>query len=72
MPRFTRMAEPRYTSVDGDSLPIGTAARLLGVSIDTLRRWESEGKITGRRTAGGQRRFPQSEIDRLLGVEVDG
>lgn len=64
--------EPRHTSLDEDLLPIGTAARMLGVSIDTVRRWEDTGKITGRRTAGGQRRFPRSEIDRLLGVEVDG
>lgn len=47
-------------------LPIGTAARLLGVSVDTVRRWERDGKIKGRRTMGGQRRFPRAEIDRLI------
>lgn len=65
------MDVPSNSSV-GELLPIGPTARILGVSVDTIRRWESEGKIKGRRTAGGQRRFPQSEIDRLLGVEVDG
>jgi excisionase family DNA binding protein len=64
--------EPRHTSADEELLPIGTAARLLGVSVDTVRRWADDGKIKGQRTAGGQRRFPRSEIDRLLGVEVDG
>ena len=60
------MAEPRDISVEGELLPIGRAAFLLGVSVDTLRRWESDGKIKGRRTVGGQRRFPTSEIERLL------
>lgn len=40
-------------------------ARLLGVSVPTIRRWESDGKITGSRTVGGQRRFARSEIARL-------
>lgn len=46
-------------------LSIGEVARKLGVSVDTIRRWESEGKITGTRTAGGQRRFAANEIARL-------
>lgn len=45
-------------------VPIGEAARQLGVSVDTIRRWEREGKITSSRTLGGQRRFTSSEIDR--------
>ena len=58
-----------HTPDDADRLlPIGEAARSLGVSLDTIRRWEREGKIVGIRTPGGQRRFPRSEIDRLLGA----
>src|SRR5438477_333440 len=34
---------------------VGRAAELLGVSIDTLRRWEVSGKLRVRRSAGGQR-----------------
>ena len=60
------MDQPRYSS-ESELLPIGTAARLLGVSVDTIRRWESAGQITSQRTPGGQRRFPRSEIDRLRG-----
>ncbi len=44
---------------------IGEAARILGVSVDTIRRWEAEGKIVGTRTPGGTRQFDPAEIDRV-------
>lgn len=50
---------------------IGQAAQRLGVAIDTLRRWEREGKITAIRSAGGMRLFPITEIDRLLAHTTD-
>src|SRR5258708_5491219 len=34
---------------------IGQAAKILGVSIDTLRRWEKAGKVSTVRTPGGTR-----------------
>lgn len=43
-------------------ISIGKAAKLLGVSKDTLRRWEKEGKITSQRTLKGHRRYSQAEI----------
>lgn len=48
-----------------DLLPVGDVARMLGVSVPTIRRWEAEGKISGTRTLGGQRRFARSEIERV-------
>jgi molybdopterin-binding protein len=45
---------------------IGEAANLLGVRVETLRRWEREGRIESSRTAGGQRRVSASEVARLL------
>ena len=36
-------------------LTISEAAKLKGVSVSTLRRWESEGKLIPDRTANGQR-----------------
>lgn len=45
---------------------IGEAANLLGVRVETLRRWEREGKIESSRTAGGQRRISAWEVARLL------
>jgi excisionase family DNA binding protein len=37
-------------------------ARQLGVSADTLRRWENEGRIESTRTVGGQRRYRESAL----------
>ena len=45
---------------------IGEAAAVLGVRVETLRRWESEGTLTTTRTAGGQRLVPAAEVARLL------
>ncbi len=49
-----------------DGLRIGQAASLLGVSVDTLRRWEDDGRIQLTRTDGGQRLVPLPEVQRLL------
>jgi molybdopterin-binding protein len=46
---------------------IGRAAELLGVRVETLRRWERDGKLATVRTSGGQRLVPESEVARLLG-----
>jgi molybdopterin-binding protein len=45
---------------------IGEAAAALGVRVETLRRWERDGKLTTTRTAGGQRHVPAAELARLL------
>jgi len=46
--------------------PIGEASRLLGVSPDTLRRWEKQGKITCFRTAGNRRRYSKEALLSML------
>jgi molybdopterin-binding protein len=46
-------------------LPAGEAARRLGISLDTLRRWDREGRIRTRRDAANRRLVPASEIERL-------
>ena len=43
-------------------LSIKEASEFLGVSIDTLRRWERTGKITSLRTEGGHRRYEKKEL----------
>lgn len=47
-------------------LRIGQAAELLGVTVDTLRRWEADGRLALERTDGGQRLVPIAEVSRLL------
>jgi molybdopterin-binding protein len=49
-----------------DAMRIGEAAETLGVRVETLRRWEREGKLTTTRTSGGQRLVPAAEVSRLL------
>ena len=44
-------------------LNIGEAARYLGISIDTLRRWDKNGKLPARRSEGGHRFYSQTDID---------
>jgi len=47
-------------------LRVGQAAEILGVTVDTLRRWESEGRLALRRSGGRQRLVPLAEVTRLL------
>ena len=47
------------------NLSIGEAAKILKISINTLRRWEASGKITSAHTSGGQRRY---SLDSLKGI----
>lgn len=44
---------------------LGDAARAIGVSADTLRRWERAGKLRTERDAANRRRVPLAEIERL-------
>jgi molybdopterin-binding protein len=49
-------------------LTIGEAARALGVSADTLRRWDRAGKLRTTRDERNRRRVPPAELDRLRSV----
>jgi molybdopterin-binding protein len=46
------------------------AARALGISLDTLRRWDRAGKIRVRRDAANRRVVAASEVERLKGPEA--
>jgi molybdopterin-binding protein len=48
-----------------DAVRIGAAATALGVSIDTLRRWERAGRVSFERR-GGQRYMSATELAELL------
>ncbi len=56
------------SAASAHTMRIGQAAALLGVSVDTLRRWEDDGALAVRRSPGGQRLIPVDEVRRLLGV----
>jgi molybdopterin-binding protein len=43
------------------------AARTLGISLDTLRRWDSQGRIKTRRDSSNRRIVSAKEIERLGG-----
>ena len=45
------------------------AARALGISLDTLRRWDRAGRIETERDSANRRLVPASEVARLRGVE---
>src|SRR5512145_2795297 len=53
------MPKQRYTGAE--------AARALGISLDTLRRWDQAGKIRVERDAANRRVVPASEVERLRG-----
>ena len=46
-------------------LTLGEAAREIGVSVDTLRRWERAGKVRAVRDEHNRRRVPRREVQRL-------
>ena len=44
----------------------GEAAEMLGVSVDTVRRWADSGRLPTRRSAGGQRVIDGADLARFL------
>lgn len=56
----------RVVKIHRMKVGIGQAAAELGVSRDTLRRWEAAGKITVERTPSGHRRYDLAELRGLV------
>lgn len=57
------------THPDNDSQLVFTssqAARYVGVSLATIRRWTDAGHISCYRTPGGQRRFSRDQLDDFM------
>jgi molybdopterin-binding protein len=52
---------------DDRTMRIGQAAELLGVSVETIRRWEVDGRLSTTRSVGGQRLVLIADVSRLLG-----
>ena len=55
------MAQREYTASE--------AARALGISLDTLRRWDRQGRIRVRRDSANRRVVSAREVERLRGGE---
>ena len=53
------------------TLSAAEAARALGISVDTLRRWDRAGKLRVERDSANRRVVPVAEIDRLRGPVGD-
>jgi putative resolvase len=51
-------------------LNLREAANMLGVHVDTLRRWDDEGRLVAERTLGNHRRYKLSVIEALQGQGV--
>jgi molybdopterin-binding protein len=49
-----------------DYVRIGEAAEMLGVSVETVRRWHAGGRLGGSRTSGGQRLVAVADVQRVL------
>lgn len=60
------MAESTRGEEPAPALRVGQAAEMLQVSVETLRRWEAEGRLRLERSSGGQRLVPIREVTRLL------
>ena len=46
---------------------VSEAASALGISVDTLRRWDRQGRIKAERDPSNRRIIPAAEIERLRG-----
>src|ERR671918_2027124 len=46
-------------------LSLGDAARAIGVSVDTLRRWDRAGRLETTRDERNRRLVPRREVERL-------
>ena len=57
----------RVGKADGEAwLRLSEAADLLGISLNTLRRWSDSGRLACYRSPGGHRRYRRADVDALL------
>lgn len=59
MPDTDPYADPE---LDEEWLSIGEAAALIGLSVQTLRRYDISGRLSAHRSPGGQRRYRRSDV----------
>lgn len=57
------------TEYNHPQLPIGIVARMLGVSVQTLRHYEAEGLLLIAKSAGKQRLYSNADVDRIACIQ---
>src|SRR3990170_8080665 len=55
--------------ISSELVPIKRAALILGVSIDTLRRWDKQGKVKSYRPNGRDRLFDPQELEQIKSIK---
>lgn len=58
---------PRHDEVRDRTMRIGEAAAYLGVSVETLRRWDREGSLVAGRSRAGGRSYTLAQLDEHAG-----
>ena len=53
-------------------LTISEVAQIFGVTMQTLRKWDRDGKLIPTHTLGGHRRYKQEDVDRIVCGMTDG
>src|SRR6476661_2051602 len=71
--RITRTTPPPVAASDGTTGVYGitVTAQLTGMSVQALRLYERKGLLQPDRTTGGTRRYSDTGIARILGLEAD-
>jgi molybdopterin-binding protein len=59
------MARNQPTNQHATTVRVGRAAEILGVSVDTVRRWIDAGRMASTRSATGQRSVSMADVTRL-------
>ncbi|MEM6327283.1 MAG: helix-turn-helix domain-containing protein [Bacteroidota bacterium] len=72
MPRLYLAPSLPVAVADSNLLTVRQAADLLGVHVDTIRRWTDEGRLPETRTPGGHRRIPREAAEALREAERKG
>jgi excisionase family DNA binding protein len=64
--------QTQHPADNAEYLSPAEAAALIGISRDTIKRWEKAGRISSLRTPLGHRRFRRSDVEKLLTGAKDG
>ena len=55
-----------YNVIMENTINIGQAAAMLGINIQTLRRWDKSGELSAKRQASGRLFYYQNDLEDFL------